>query len=153
VNKIKCKYIYIYYTDLSLKFWIKGEVHKRIQIQSRDSNEKRKQKKKKKRGNLIGPRSPYLAQQTFTPAHIRPKFSPGADMWTTGVSRALICITVKPGPYVSQGASLFLSPHGLQVGPACHLVAPAGHDRTDQFLRHGRRPCLAPRNSATIGYF
>ena len=35
--------------------------------------------------------------------------------------RALICITVKPGPYVSQGASLFLSPHGLQVGPACHL--------------------------------
>ena len=34
---------------------------------------------------------------------------------------ALICITVKPGPYVSQGASLFLSPHGLQVGPACHL--------------------------------
>jgi hypothetical protein len=51
---------------LSLYIWLKGEVHNRIQIQTRDSNEKKINQKKKRRikeknKNLTGPRMPLLA--------------------------------------------------------------------------------------------
>jgi hypothetical protein len=113
VNKNKYKkYIYYSYTYLSLNIWLKGEVHKRIQIQTRDSNEKKINQIKKGK-TVVWVDCLILAHLPFLPAR-GPSFLRvrGPTSW---------CIRRRPGPTCHPCAPRLLH---CRAGPNCHLPAP-----------------------------
>jgi hypothetical protein len=125
VNKNKYKYIYIYILFLYIfefEYLTQGEVHKRIQIQTRDSNEKKINQIKKGKNRCLGrlphssppPLSPYAAQVFSACAAQLRSAAPTCGTRSSALTRALFTT-----PSLPRGS------HMSAVNPVRVTLAPA----------------------------